>query len=69
MARLTKGYQTGKAQKAWKCCREIRLQNLCSSKLGKIFVGFNTNTDEIEHWMCIKITNNFNNNILQRIYK
>lgn len=67
MSKLTKGYKTGVAQPVWKCCRQIRLST--PNKLGEIYEGLNTLTDEYEYWMCIKVTMNFNDNIMQRIYK
>ena len=66
MPKLTKGYKTGIAQPVWKCCRMIRI--CCPSKLGEIYEGFNTLTNEKEFWMCIKVTNDCNNNIMQRIF-
>ncbi len=63
--KLTKGYKTGKAQKVSACCREIRIQT--PKVLGEIYTGYNTLTEETESWMCIKVTPNWNNNIVQRI--
>jgi hypothetical protein len=66
MAKLTKGYKTGKAQPLWRCCREIRI--CCPNELGKIYDGLNTLTGEYEYWMCIKINANYNDNIMQRVF-
>lgn len=66
MNKLTKGYKTGKAQKAYKCCRMIRI--CVPNKLGEITEAYNTDTNELEYWMCIKIKPNSFDNILQRIY-
>ena len=66
--KVTKGYKTGKAQPAWKCCRMIRI---CPpNQVGEISNVFNTETEEYESWMCIKVDKkNCMNNILQKIVK
>ena len=61
-----KKYKTGRAQPAWKCCRMIRISP--PNKVGQIEDVFNTTTDEMESWMCIKVNKNLMDNILQRIY-
>ena len=67
MARLTKGYITGKAQRVSSCQREIRI---CTpSVLGKIYTCSNFGRDEdAEKWMCIKVGKDYNNNIMQRVW-
>lgn len=67
MSELTKGLKKGKAQPVYKCCREVRLW--AGGKLGEETSGFNTLTNELEHWICIKVDKNPNNSIVQRIYK
>ncbi len=67
MTKITKGYKTGKAQPVWKCCRQIRI--CMPNELGKIYEGLNTLTNEYEYWICIKLNNNYNDNIMQRIFK
>lgn len=67
MAKLTKGYKTGKAQPVWKCPREIRI--CCPNKLGEIYTCSNWGEGELQHWMCIKINKNYNDNIMQRVWK
>lgn len=65
MAKLTKGYKTGKAQQLRHCCREIRIS--CPNELGRIYDGFNTLTNQKEYWMLIKISRNYYDNIMQQI--
>ena len=67
--KLTKGYKTGKAQPVKDCCRAIRIST--PDKLGVIYEGLNTLPDEpvYEYWMCIKINKNYNDNIMQQIFK
>ena len=67
MSKITKGYKTGTSQPMSKCCRMVRLSP-CHT-IGDICEGLNTLTDEYEYWMCIKIAKNFNDNIMQRIFK
>jgi hypothetical protein len=67
MAKVTKGYKTGKAQPVWKCAREIRI---CTPNiLGEIYDCNAWETGEPEYWMCIKINKNYNDNIMQRVWK
>ena len=67
MARITKGYKTGKAQPVWKCAREIRI---CTpNELGKIHTCSDWDNSGVEQWMCIKINNNYNDNIMQKVWK
>ncbi|MCK9542550.1 MAG: hypothetical protein M0R03_11040 [Novosphingobium sp.] len=55
----------GEARPMYKCCRQIRIQ--FPNEIGKIYSGVNTMTEEEEKWICIKVTKNCNNNILQRV--
>ena len=57
----------GKSQKLWKCCREIRIQG-ANMIINGIYTGYNTLTEEEEKWLCLKISKDYNDNILQRIY-
>ena len=67
MAKITKGYKTGKAKPVWKCVREIRI---CTpNELGKIYTCSDFGNSEIEQWMCIKINKNYNDNIMQKVWK
>lgn len=66
MSQLTKGYKTGKAQPVWKCQREIRI--CAPNQLGKIYTCSNWGNGETEQWMCIKVTKDYNNNIMQRVW-
>ena len=67
MSKLTKGYKTGKAQAVWKCPREIRI--CCPNELGAIYTCSDFGSTPIQYWMCIKINKNYNDNIMQQIYK
>lgn len=56
----------GKAQSLGKCCREIRIQT--PNNVGEIYSGFNTHTEELEYWECIKTHKDTNKNIMQRVF-
>ncbi len=61
-----KGYRLGPAQPIANCCRMVRL---CPpSQVGQIVSGFNTNTEELEEYITLKIHPDGNRSIVQRIY-
>ena len=59
--------RTGKCQPVYKCCRCIRIQ--IPSVLGEIYYGYNTIIESMEAWKCIKVKKDYNNNIMQKVYK
>ena len=56
----------GKTQPVYKCCREIRIQ--MPGVKGKIYYATNFGVTEEEAWLCIKVTKDYNYNIMQRVY-
>lgn len=58
----------GKCQKLWKCCREIRI---CAGSiiLYHQYIAYNSLTDEVGIWKCIKLAKDHNDHIMQRIYE
>ena len=61
-----KNARLGKVKKVKNCCREIRIG--LSYQEGKIYDSFNTNTNELEYWLCIKSHKNFYDSVMQRIH-
>ena len=43
-------------------------QTKMPDKLNKIYEGFNTITNELECWKCIKVKTNYNINIMQQLF-